>query len=375
MRKPTVLQIVHGFLEGGSERQLIQMVRLLQASGDYCVKVAALSTGGALRPEIEQLQVPITDFPLTSFYDRNIVTQTRRLVTFLKEHQIDIVHSHDFYSNIFAMTAATIARTRVRIASKRETSGTRSAAQRAAEGIAFKLAHVVVANAAAVKNYLLQQRVASDKIEVIYNGIDATRFSQNGDTSKGTRGGDLQKLGGRSVITMVANFEFAIKGQPMLLRAAKRVIKEEPNAIFVLAGDGELREQTERLATQLGLQDSCVFLGRFDRVPDLLRASDICVLSSEAEGFSNSILEYMAASRPVIATNVGGASEAIVEGETGYLIQPDDDAAMAERIISLLRDPQKRQTMGLKGRKRVEDRFSCETRLLNTSTLYMRMLN
>src|SRR6476646_2174288 len=121
MRKPTVLQIGHGFIEGGSERQMIQMVRLLQDSEDYCVKVASLSMGGVLRPEIEQLQVPIIDFPLTSFHDRNMLTQTRRLVSFLRQHQVDIIHSHDFYSNIFGMTAGAIARTPVRIASKRET--------------------------------------------------------------------------------------------------------------------------------------------------------------------------------------------------------------------------------------------------------------
>jgi glycosyltransferase involved in cell wall biosynthesis len=303
-----------------------------------------------------------------------MVTQTRRLVNFLKENHVDIVHTHDFYSNIFGMTAGAIARTPVRIASKRETSGTRSRSQRAAESFSFRLANVVVANAGAVKQYLLEQNVPNEKIEVIYNGIDLTRFSCNGESMPKLPASVLDRIAGKPVITMVANFEFTIKDHPMLLRAATRVIEQEPNAFFVIAGDGELREQTERLAIEMGLQRSCLFLGRCDSVPQLLQASDICVLSSQAEGFSNSILEYMAAARPVIATNVGGASEAIVEGETGYLVQTGDDAAMADRIISLLRNPQKRQAMGEKGRKRVADRFSCESRLLHTSALYTRML-
>ena len=132
---------------------------------------------------------------------------------------------------------------------------------------------------------------------------------------------------------------------------------------------------TEKLAAELQVKDSCLFIGRCASVPGLLAVSDICVLSSQAEGFSNSILEYMAAGRVVVATNVGGAGEAIVEGETGYLVQACDDQMMAERIINLLRDPDRRAKMGLNGRRIVEERFSCASRLLNTSALYRRILN
>jgi glycosyltransferase involved in cell wall biosynthesis len=109
-------------------------------------------------------------------------------------------------------------------------------------------------------------------------------------------------------------------------------------------------------------------------VPDLLAASDVCVLSSQAEGFSNSILEYMAAGRAVVATNVGGASEAIVEGETGHLVDSGDDRAMAERLIALLRDPERRRSMGSSGRHRVEQHFSTENRLNTTIALYKKFL-
>src|SRR6185503_20286540 len=357
MSKPNILQIVHGFIEGGSERQMIQMASLLHHSGDFTVHVASLSTGGVLRSEIEQLGVPVIDFPLTSFYDANMVQQTRRFVSYLKQHQIKIVHSHDFYSNIFGMTGASLAGVRGRIASKRETTGTRTRAQRTAERGAFKLAHAVVANAGAVKEHLIELGVPGEKIVVIYNGLDMTRFHVNGDALQRL---NLEMLRGRPVITMVANFEYRVKDHPMLLRAAQRVKVEIPEAVFVIAGEGELRAETEKLASELGLNESCLFTGRCASVPDLLAASDVCVLSSQAEGFSNSILEYMAAGRAVVATNVGGASEAIVEGETGHLVSAGDDEQMAERLIALLRDPETRRTMGLNGRRRIEQRFSTE---------------
>ncbi len=375
MSKPSVLQIVHGFIEGGSERQMIQLTKLLHEAGDYRVHVASLSTGGVLRSQIERLGIPTIDLPLTSFHDANMMRQTRRFISFLRTHRIDIVHSHDFYSNIFGMTGSALARIRGRIASKRETTGTRTLAQKIVERTAFRLAHAVVANAAAVKEQLIDEGIPGDKIEVIHNGIDLTRFQQKGDARAALRRLNLEAILNRPVITMVANFEHRIKDHPMLLRAAQRVIQDVPEAAFVIAGEGILKEESERVAAELGLKESCLFVGRCPNVPDLLEASDICVLSSQAEGFSNSILEYMAAGRPVVATDVGGASDAIVEGSTGHLVRACDDQTMAERIVSLLRDPERRTAMGQNGRHLVEERFSCDKRLSNTSTLYQRLLN
>ena len=374
MPKPNVLQIGHGFIEGGSERQMIQMAKLLHESGDYQVHIASLSTGGVLRPEVERLQIPVIDFPLTSFYDANMVRQMRKFVSYVKQHRIKIVHSHDFYSNIFAMSGSTVAGIRGRIASKRETTGTRTPAQTTVERYAFRLAHAVIANAGAVREQLIEQGVRSDKVVVIHNGIDVSRFHQNGTASEALQRLNLASVQRRPLITMVANFEFRVKDQPMLLRAGQRIKTEVPEALFVFAGEGEFREETQQLAEQLGLTESCLFIGRCASVPDLLAASEICVLSSQAEGFSNSILEYMAAGRAVVATNVGGASEVIVEGETGYLVDARDDQAMAQRIISLLRDPEKSHRMGMNGRRLVEQRFSTENRLATTSALYQRFL-
>jgi glycosyltransferase involved in cell wall biosynthesis len=129
------------------------------------------------------------------------------------------------------------------------------------------------------------------------------------------------------------------------------------------------------LAAQLGLEREAFFIGECVNVPELLAVSDVCVLSSRAEGFSNSILEYMAAARPVVTTDVGGAREAVVEGETGHLVGVGDDEMMAARIISLLRDRERSRVMGERGRRLVEAKFSCEARLANTESLYDRLMS
>ena len=106
------------------------------------------------------------------------------------------------------------------------------------------------------------------------------------------------------------------------------------------------------------------------QIADLLALSDVCVLSSSAEGFSNAILEYMAAARPVVATDAGGAREAVQDGATGYLVPVGDDEAMAARIVALLRAPEQARLMGTCGQQRVRQEFSCEAQLERTHNLY-----
>jgi glycosyltransferase involved in cell wall biosynthesis len=160
----------------------------------------------------------------------------------------------------------------------------------------------------------------------------------------------------------------------MFLRAAQRVTKAVPEVGFLLAGEGELQEGLRQLASQLEIGGRTFFLGRTENIAQLLSISDVCVLASRAEGFSNSILEYMAARRPVVATNVGGAAEVIIENETGYLVPSGDDALMAERIVSLLQDPARARLMGEKGRRVVEEKFSSCALLEKTEALYERLL-
>jgi glycosyltransferase involved in cell wall biosynthesis len=178
----------------------------------------------------------------------------------------------------------------------------------------------------------------------------------------------------RRFVTIVANIQNAVKDHWTFLRAAARVHKAVPEAAFVIAGEGVLIDELRALAVELGIQSDTFFTGRCQRVAELLSISNVCALSSKAEGFSNAILEYMAAARPVVVTDVGGAREAVIEGETGFLVQPGDDEGMAARIIVLLRDSERARVMGLRGRSIIEERFSCETQLERTQDIYERLL-
>ena len=266
--KPNILHIIDSFEQGGTERQALQLVRLLRESGRR-VHLACLQNKGSLRAEAERLGIgEIPEYPLKSFYDRNFVTQLRRLILFLKENEIEVVHTHDFYTNIFGMAAAFIARVPARIASKRETEGFRSSRQKRAERGAFRLAHQVVANSDAVRKQLIREGLSAEKIVKHYNGLDLKRVEVHAEQTRD----DMLAMFGlpeRRLVTIVANLHNPVKDHPTFLRAAARVRAQVPDAAFVIAGEGELMASLRTMAIQLGIERDVFFIGRCDNVANL----------------------------------------------------------------------------------------------------------
>jgi glycosyltransferase involved in cell wall biosynthesis len=160
------------------------------------------------------------------------------------------------------------------------------------------------------------------------------------------------------------------KGHAFLLEAAARV----PDATFVLAGDGPLRADLEARAAELGVAERCVFLGQRTDVPDLLAAADLFVLPSLYEGLPISVLEAMAARRPVVATAIGGTDEAVMHEATGLLVPPRDAPALASAIRRLRADPALAHRLAVAGRERVEREFSSEAMARNVMRVYDEVL-
>ncbi|MEQ1605316.1 MAG: glycosyltransferase [Pyrinomonadaceae bacterium] len=374
--KKRVLQFIGSFNQGGSERQAVALCRLLKNEGSFDVYAATLNNEGILRPKIDAIGLPeIPEFPLTSFYNANFVKQVRACAKYLKENEIDLIHTHDFYTNVFGMAAASLAGVKARIASKRETGGMRSGSQDMVEKLAFSRANAIVVNSHSVQKYLELRGIADTKIKVIYNGLDIERFNV---TSKGrpvfSQKYSLPDDEGIRLITLVANLRHDVKNIPMLLRAAKSVVHSKPNAHFVIAGEGGLKDGLQAMAVELGITKNVHFIGRCTDVPELLANSYACVLTSTAEGFSNSILEYMAAGKPVVATNVGGASEAIVHDKCGFLIDSDDDSSLVAHLLELLDDSSLATRFGAEGKRIVASKFSEAAQSRQTIELYDSLL-
>lgn len=369
--KRKVLHLIPSFHQGGSERQALQLALRLKDEGSCEISLACLEKDGVLLDEsVESSFGNVPDFSLTSFYDAKMVRQLRRFAAYLRQERFEIVQTHDFYTNIFGMLGSRLAGVPMRIAAKRET-GMRSGLQLFIERRAFATADVVVVNAEGVRRYLSAGGVPAGKLRLIYNGIDPRPF----DAAVSSRGDALRSLGlpddrPLRFVTIVANLRDRVKNHEMFLRSAARIARIREDIRFAIAGEGERTRLITSEAARLGIAEKCVFLGRCGRVPELLAVSDVCVLTSDSEGFSNSILEYMAAGRPVVATAVGGAGEAIVDNETGFLAAPNDDETLADRIGRVLDDPRLAERMGAAARRRLTECFSIEAQVEKTLALY-----
>ncbi|MEZ5346275.1 MAG: glycosyltransferase [Pyrinomonadaceae bacterium] len=367
-----MLQFIPSFHQGGSERQAVQLTKLLAENGEHTVFTATLNREGVLLKELEDAGITeIPEFRLSSFFDLNFLRQVQKCSRFLKEKKIDVVQTHDFYTNVFGILSAKRAGVALKIASKRETEGIRTQLQKKVETYIFKIADRIVANSGSVKSYLEKGGVSSEKIFVLYNGIDAERLSP-AETDRGTICKLLNLPGDPQIkfVTHLANLRHDVKNQEMLLLAAQTLKGKFSNVHYIFAGEGERKESLRKLAADLGIAEFTHFIGSCDVVPELLSVSYLCTLTSTAEGFSNSILEYMFAGKPVIATNVGGASEAVEEGKTGFLVDSNDVDALADRIGELLADEKKAAEFGANGKKRVNEVFSTTRQVRETLSLY-----
>jgi glycosyltransferase involved in cell wall biosynthesis len=220
------------------------------------------------------------------------------------------------------------------------------------------------------KDIMNRLNVDKEKCFVIYNGIDVDSF-RNTVPAPGLRA-SLGLKDDDIVVVMVARL-VAQKNHSMMLSAAAQVVEDKPNVKFLLVGDGKLRESLREEATSRRIGENVVFTGARDDVAQLLKVSDIGILPTLKEGFSNALVECMAAGLPMVVSNVGGNPEAVNDGYNGYVISPEDTDALASKIKLLSEDGSLRKRMSQESIKRVE-KFSLTRMIDQTESLYYELL-
>ena len=206
----------------------------------------------------------------------------------------------------------------------------------------------------------------ADRIEVIHNAVEAGRFVAPARASLR----DLLTEGGDRAVVLVPARLNEQKGHSFLLRAAAQL----PEAVFVLAGDGPIRDTLEAQAAELGVERRIRFLGYRSDIPQLLAASDLVALPSLYEGSSVAILEAMAAGRAVVASAIGGTDELIEDGKTGILVPPGEVDPLAAALRRLLDDPELRRSIADAARRRVERDFNAAAMAGRVEKVYDRLL-
>jgi len=333
--RPSVLHLITSFEIGGTERQAVELLKRLDPER-YDVRLAVIRNEGPFYSEIESRFPDVPEFPLTSFYNANAIRQLIRLRRLMKRERIDILHTHDFYSGLIGAAAARLAGVRV-VAAQRHLKLSDRRVHQAGMRVIHRLAHRILVNSEAIRERILKDdHSLQEKIVIVRNGVHQAPVSRAQAREVLSR--ELGTDEAAKLIGIAARLQ-PVKGHRFFLEAAASVLREQPDAHFVLVGDGPLRPVIEKHATNLGIADRVHLLGDRTDVAQLISAFDLLVLSSLHEGLPNAVMEAMAARVPVVATAVGGTKELISDGETGYLAAPGDSTALADRILFALRDP------------------------------------
>jgi glycosyltransferase involved in cell wall biosynthesis len=367
-RRPRVFHLITRLLKGGAEAKTISTVLGLE---DYDFTVGYGATFD--QAQIDRLEtggVEIKRFPLVRHYNpATTLPAVISLARYLRRNDFDVVHTHSTEAGIIGRFAALVAGVPhivhtvhgVPFASDRNAALNRFVLE--CERQAAKFTDRIVTNADVITTEYLSRDIGiRGQYTTIYSGIDINAFQ---DTSPAE---DLP--GSRPRVVMIGRLVDG-KGFNVLLDAAESIC--DGTATVCLVGEGPLYDSLQDEITERGLNDSVFLMGYRDDIPRVLAGSDILVLPSFREGTPRVITEAMASGLPVIATDIAGIPEQVVDGESGYLIPTGNTEMLSERLNELLSNSDLRHRMGKQGQERAK-RFSVESMLDNLDQLYRELL-
>ncbi len=365
-----ILYLIDGLWgAGGAEVALLRATRLLPKDRYRC-------TVGTfrLRPGFAMLQdcgCPIHEFPIKRAFSMGALRQALRLRDFIRAEKVDVVHTFFHSADLLGGLVAKLSgASPLLVSSRRDMGILLSPKHRFAYRLVNRMFDQVQAVSSAVRDHTIRAGgLDPAKVVTVPNGIELERIDAAGG------GADLRKAlapGGGPVVLTIGNIR-RVKGVDVMIWAAARVVARYPQAVFLIAGsvhEPAYERELRALVGQLGLERNVKFLGKTTQAASLLKACDVFCLPSRSEGMSNALLEAMACRRPSVATRVGGTPEVIEDGRSGFLVESEDDNAVAERILTLLDDPYRARKMGEAARRVVEDRFSAQRMVDRMAMMY-----
>lgn len=296
------------------------------------------------------------------------------LCSIVRKHKIELIHAHEFMMNVYGTMAGLLTGTPVVATLHGKNYFWVKPRRRIAYRFVSRFSKMVAVSED-LKNFLAERAgVSKNRIITLYNGIDCKTY--DGELSPGKIASVKESLSipPDSPVIGTVGMLAPVKDHETLLATAVRVILERPEAIFLIVGDGPLKDRLKDLAYRSNIEKNVRFTGFRKDIPDLLQIMDVYICSSESEGLSLSILEAMAAGIPIVATNVGGNPEIVLEGETGFLVPTKDPEALASKINLLLNDQLLARKIGENGRQRVYEKFSIEQMVNSYQLLYDKAL-
>ncbi len=344
----------------GGQQQVLLTTRGLSARGHRVVVVA--------HPEGELRRRLPAEMEVVPLAPRNEVDLPAawRLSRVIRDLQPDIVHAHDPHGVAVAATALSMAsppRRPALVAARRVDFHIKA---NSFSRWKYRQVDRFVTASEAIRAMLLEDGVSPDRVVTVHEGIDVDRVA----SAEALNLREEYWFPPHSLI--VGNIAALVphKGQKFLIDAAAIVVREMPEARFLVVGEGELHASLEHQIRHLHLAQHVILAGFRTDALRVLKGLDLFVMSSVTEGLGTSLLDAMAAGRPIVATRAGGIPEVVVHGETGLLVPPRDAAALAGAILEVLRDPARRQRFAEAGFARVRERFSVDRMVEETLGVY-----
>ncbi len=364
IRVAHLMQVLHF---GGKENGIVNLVNNTDNSifENYII---TFLKGGSLQKMVDPARCTIV---ATGRKWGNDSTLPFKVAQQLYRHEIHALHTHAWSTLIEGFAGAKIARTPVLIHGEHGTMKDDSRKHKIVQRFIWDRFDRILSVSRVLSDQLAQRiGYPGEKIHTLVNGVDLEKFSAHDGC------GDFKKLvylpEDTPVFGSVGRL-VQVKNYPLLLRAAKKVFTQMPNARLLLVGAGPLYPETKAMIRELGISENTIFIRWRKNIPDYIRAMDVFILPSFSEGMSNTILEAMACSRTVIATDVGGNPELVSHDKTGLLVPSDNDEKMAAAILDLLQNTDKRRAFAAAGRRKVEENFTFTQMIRRYEKLYIEL--
>ncbi|MGC4083771.1 MAG: glycosyltransferase [Vicinamibacterales bacterium] len=379
-----ILFVIGTLAVGGAETQLVELARSLDSR--FAPTVCCLASAGPLADRLDAAGIPVTTIGLYSprrgrGWMRFLPALVRlpidiaRFTWHVRVTRPAIVHGVLMHAYVLGAFAGRLTGVPIIVASRRSLSLFKQGKpiMRFAERLMNRWTDRIVANSEAVKRDAVDtESLPPEKVSVIYNGVDLDTYDRiDAETVRALR--NELAPGAGPVVIVVANL-IGYKGHKYFLQAWAEVCRVFPDAVALLVGEGTVRAAREADARTLGIDANVRFLGLRRDVPALLAVADLLVHPSLQEGFCNALIEAMAAARPVVATDVGGNREAVVDGETGLLVPAANPGRLAAAMLTVLRRPDRGAAWGRAGRRRVVERFQRSRMAPEYEALYDELL-
>lgn len=366
-RRVRVAFCLDSFAIGGTELNAVRTAEALDPER-IALSVYYLQPNGPLRERYERLGVPMKHVPIPNLYSPRTALQALRLCASLRRDRVDVLHSHDIYCNIFAVPWARAAGGCAVIASRRWGRKASRPELSGANRWCSRFAHRVLANSGEVARLVASEGgIAPEKIVEIPNFLAEESFAAVDEEARRARRRAWGVPDDAFAVGILARLA-PVKNHDLLLQALSRL---DTRFHAVLVGDGPSRGRLEALAAELGIAQRVHFAGEvISPLVNLHQFFDVSVLCSLSEGFPNSVIEAMAAARPVAATPVGGVLDAVKDGVTGFVVPLGDPGAFAATLQRLEADPALRERLGRAGQEAARAKYRRQAVIGQLTSLY-----